>query len=82
MKSYKKQIIIGIDGNEANIEERVGVHQYAYEILWAIHNLRKNQPINYRFIIYLKERPKISLTWSDLFLVLFIFVVEAFSQGY
>ena len=67
MKSYKKQIIIGIDGNEANIEERVGVHQYAYEILWAIYNLRKNQPINYRFIIYLKERPKIFLplknTW-------------------
>jgi hypothetical protein len=33
-------MVIGIDGNEANIEKRVGVNEYAYQI---ISNLRKLQ---------------------------------------
>ena len=31
-------MLIGIDGNEANIKERVGVNVWAFEILWAVYN--------------------------------------------
>lgn len=49
-------MLIGIDGNEANVEKRVGIGEYAYEILRQFHNLRfKNNDL--RFLIYLKERP-------------------------
>ncbi len=34
-----KTIHIGIDGNEANIERRVGVNEYAYQILWGLWRL-------------------------------------------
>ncbi len=34
-----KQILIGVDGNEANLENRVGVNQYAFELLWSIWRL-------------------------------------------
>ena|SRR3972149_7204910 len=47
-------MIIGIDGNEANESERVGVHQYAFEILWALYKL---QDIKNSYIIYLKSPP-------------------------
>jgi glycosyltransferase involved in cell wall biosynthesis len=50
-------MIIGIDGNEANVEKRVGVHQYAYEILWAIYNLHNEWKGKYNFVIYLKNFP-------------------------
>lgn len=57
-KNNKKEtIIIGIDGNEANERHRVGVHQYAYEILWAIYNQEKARKGRYSFIIYLKNKP-------------------------
>jgi glycosyltransferase involved in cell wall biosynthesis len=46
-------MIIGIDGNEANIENRVGVGQYAYNLLLSLYKLdSKNQ-----YIIYLKNPP-------------------------
>src|SRR3989344_3102680 len=32
-------MIIGIDGNEANIKDKVGVNQYAWEILWGLYKL-------------------------------------------
>jgi len=47
-------MIIGIDGNEANIEKKVGVGRYAYEVLSQLANF----PIaNCKFVIYLKDKP-------------------------
>jgi glycosyltransferase involved in cell wall biosynthesis len=46
-------MIIGIDGNEANIKNRVGVGQYAFNLLKNIYLIdKKNQ-----YIIYLKNTP-------------------------
>jgi glycosyltransferase involved in cell wall biosynthesis len=50
-------MIIGIDGNEANIEKRVGVNVYAYELLRAIYQLQKSSAINHRLIVFLKRPP-------------------------
>lgn len=50
-------MIIGIDGNEANIKARVGINTYAFEL---INNLAKLQEIsknNHKLIVYLKEKP-------------------------
>lgn len=46
-------MIIGIDGNEANQKNRVGVGQFAYCVLREIERLDKNNS----FIVYLKDRP-------------------------
>jgi glycosyltransferase involved in cell wall biosynthesis len=46
-------MLIGIDGNEANIKNRVGVGQYAFNLLKNIHLIdQKNQ-----YIVYLKDQP-------------------------
>lgn len=45
-------LIIGVDGNEANVKNRVGSNSYAYELLGAL-----NKEPGYRFEIYLKEPP-------------------------
>lgn len=50
-------MIIGIDGNEANIENRVGVNQYAYNLLCALSKLQDKKEIKHKFIVYLKNRP-------------------------
>lgn len=51
-------MIIGIDANEANLtDKRVGVNQYAFELLWAIYNLQSE----HQFIIYLKNQPRADL---------------------
>ena len=50
-------MIIGIDGNEANIKNRVGVNTYAYELiknLWKLQDEWKNR---HSLVIYLKEKP-------------------------
>jgi glycosyltransferase involved in cell wall biosynthesis len=49
-------MVIGIDGNEANIQNRVGVNKYAFEILRGIYNLL---PEDERLIVYvyLKSNP-------------------------
>jgi glycosyltransferase involved in cell wall biosynthesis len=50
-------MIIGIDGNEANVKNRVGVNQYGFELL---HSLRKLQDIgknNHEIIVFLKKNP-------------------------
>ncbi|MFZ2153264.1 MAG: glycosyltransferase family 1 protein [Microgenomates group bacterium] len=44
---------IGIDGNEANIENRVGVGQYAYNIISQLH---QHDTTNH-YYIYLKSQP-------------------------
>lgn len=46
---------IGIDGNEANLENRVGVNQYAAELLRALEKLPQTK--RYEWIIYLREKP-------------------------
>lgn len=50
-------MIIGIDGNEANIKNMVGVHRYAYELLWNLYKLQDEWKNDTRFIIYLKAPP-------------------------
>lgn len=46
-------MIIGIDGNEANVKNRVGVNQYAFEILKALEKLPESR--KHQFIIYLQN---------------------------
>ena len=48
-------MIIGIDGNEANIEKRVGVNQYAAELLITLEKLPEAGV--HDFIIYLSSPP-------------------------
>lgn len=48
-------MIIGIDGNEANIQNRVGVNQYAAEVLCALEKLQEAK--KHEFIIYLSSNP-------------------------
>lgn len=49
---------IGIDGNEANVQKRVGISEYAYQLLeqFASFDFTKHKNIN--FIVYLKDKPK------------------------
>jgi len=51
-------MIIGIDGNEANIKEKVGVHQYAFYILWGINKLGIEKDSKNTYYIYLKNTPR------------------------
>lgn len=44
---------IGIDGNEANVKNRVGVNTYAYELLIALNKINKE----HEFSIFLKDKP-------------------------
>lgn len=50
-------MIIGIDGNEANIEKRVGVNVYAFELLRSIWELQKKGVVNHKLIVFLKRPP-------------------------
>lgn len=50
-------MLIGIDGNEANIEKRVGVNVYAFDLLWSIWQAQKKSPKKHSLIVYLKNRP-------------------------
>lgn len=45
-------MIIGIDGNEANVKNRVGSGQYAYELLKQFADNKEH-----KFVIYLKDKP-------------------------
>lgn len=46
-------MLIGIDGNEANINDRVGSNTYAYELIRGLEQLDyKNE-----YLIYLREKP-------------------------
>lgn len=48
---------IGIDGNEANVENRVGVNKYAFEMIWGLYRLTQNMPHKHNLIVYLKNKP-------------------------
>ena len=47
-------MIIGIDGNEANVSRRVGIGEYAYELLVQF---KKHQVSSITYRIYLKDTP-------------------------
>ncbi len=51
-------VIIGIDGNEANIERKVGVNQYAFELLKNLSKLQDEWQVKHRLIVYLREKPR------------------------
>ncbi len=53
----KKIKVIGIDGNEANIKNRVGVNIYAFNLIWEIYKLQDKISGNYRFVVYLSSFP-------------------------
>jgi glycosyltransferase involved in cell wall biosynthesis len=48
-------MLIGIDGNEANVENKVGIGEYAYELLRQFERLKIN---DLGFRIYLKNDPR------------------------
>ena len=50
-------MIIGIDGNEANVVGRVGVNTYAYETLTALSKLQDKSNLKHTLIVYLKNKP-------------------------
>lgn len=54
-------MIIGIDGNEANVNRRVGIGEYAYELLRQFYEIQKSkfksQNDKSKFKIYLKSKP-------------------------
>lgn len=50
-------MIIGIDGNEANQKDRVGVNQYGFELIRALYKLQDDWKNKHRIIVYLKEKP-------------------------
>jgi len=54
-------MLIGIDGNEANVNQRVGIGEYSFELLWQFYENQKSkikgQNHNSKFKIYLKNKP-------------------------
>lgn len=57
IQSSKMHMIIGIDGNEANVEKRVGVNTYAYEIIKNLKKLQADRNSSFDLIVYLKKKP-------------------------
>lgn len=51
-------MIIGVDGNEANIKNRVGVNIYAFNLLWSLYKLQDKIHNSYRFVVYLSSSPR------------------------
>jgi len=49
-------MLIGIDGNEANLKDRVGVNKYAFELIWGLFKLNERQR-KHKLIVYLKNEP-------------------------
>jgi glycosyltransferase involved in cell wall biosynthesis len=54
-------MIIGIDGNEANVQKRVGISEYAYQLLLQFAEDRSARDKDIKFVIYLKDKPLDSL---------------------
>ena len=54
-------MIIGIDGNEANVERKVGIGEYAYELLSELRKVTENREQateKIEFHIYVKDTPR------------------------
>ena len=50
-------MIIGIDGNEANVANRVGVNEYAFQLLTNLQKLQEKDENPHSLIVYLKNKP-------------------------
>lgn len=50
-------MLIGIDGNEANVVDRVGVNTYAFEIIKSIKKLQDIGEVKHKLIVFLKNKP-------------------------
>src|SRR5258708_13118579 len=50
-------MLIGIDGNEANVKERVGVNEYAFEVVWHLWKVLKEENRPIELVVYLKNEP-------------------------
>ena len=50
-------MIVAIDGNEANVKDRVGVNTYAYELLKNLWKLQDEWKSKHTLIVYLKNKP-------------------------
>ncbi len=86
-------MIIGIDGNEANIKEKVGISSYAFKDL---EYYQKKANKNLQFVVFLKYRPNEDLPsenayykyqhvpgnflWSQTFLPLELYKERVFGQ--
>lgn len=53
-------MIVGIDGNEANIENKVGIGEYAYELLCQFSKIASTRK-ELKFKIYLKSNPRVEM---------------------
>ena len=55
LRLARNNMLIGIDANEANLTpNRVGINEYAFNLLWAIYQLKTE----HKFVIYLKTPPQ------------------------
>ncbi|HSX09825.1 MAG TPA: glycosyltransferase family 1 protein [Candidatus Saccharimonadales bacterium] len=54
-------MIIGIDGNEANVKKRVGISEFAYQLLLQFSSPTYAKDKDIKFVIYLKDEPLDSL---------------------
>ncbi len=50
-------MLIGIDGNEANVTQRVGVNEYSFQLLRNLKKLQEKGENKHDLIVYLKEKP-------------------------
>src|SRR3990172_4332555 len=87
-------MIIGVDGNEANVPEKVGVSVYTHKLL---EYFQKTATLNQQFIVFLKNKPDTNLPsenefykyalirgnflWSQTFLPLELYKRKALGQN-
>ena len=87
-------MIIGVDGNEANVAEKVGVSVYTFKLL---EYFQKKATKNQQFTIFIKNKPNIDLPrenefykyavvrgdflWSQTFLPLELYKRKALGQN-
>ena len=52
-------MLIGLDGNEANVEKRVGSGKYAFELMWQFSKNKRSFSTNkkHEFEVFLKQKP-------------------------
>lgn len=50
-------MIVGIDANEANVVSRVGISEFAYQILTKLYDFRRDNKNDHTYVIYLKSNP-------------------------
>ena len=48
-------MLIAIDGNEANVKNRVGSNRFAFEVIWGIYREVKSEKL--KFLVFLENEP-------------------------